>query len=200
MLDGRLQVEVSAFYNDVSDEHVYQFSPLTLNFDVHNIDTRSYGAEISGRFQIDEAFALSGGFGYTHAKLVNVTPELAAATGARNGARVPDVPAVTANLSLEYRGSERDLGPIGPASPFGSVTVQYIGVREADIANTLELASFTNLSTRIGLEFANGEAYVFATNILDQDYETTGAVYSPTVAGVNLAPGRTIGLGAKLRF
>jgi len=210
LLDGRARFDLALFYNDIKNEQVFSVRP-PLILEYLNVDTKSYGAEVQGAYKLTDAFEITGNLGLTRATIVNLDAETLAATGARNGNRVPNVPAVTAGLGLNYAGLAGAFGLPASARPFGNVTWQFVGAREADIQNSFRLDAYHNLGARLGLEFDNGfgterrfnsKVYVFGQNLLDQNFETFGVLYSadPRVEAVSISRGRVVGLGAQVTF
>ena len=132
--NGRSRLDAAAFYNDVKDEHLLVVDAISFNFRPANMDVKSRGLEIEGAVKLSPSFELTGGFGYTDAELVNVSPFIQANTGARDGNRVTNVPEFTANVALDYRAAAPWLS-LGPdAEVFANASWQFIGDRPAEVS------------------------------------------------------------------
>lgn len=194
--DGRLSLEASLFYNDVADGHVYTFDPVGNAFSIKALDFNTYGFEASARARLTEMFTVYGRVGYVHTEFVNVP--VGDPTGARNGGRLPGVPAWSGTVGLEQTTS---LGSLGLAGKLvSSVELQFADTRPADVPNTFDLGAYALVNARIGWENDRLKAYVFGRNLTDKLVEVAGVSYGPGVEAVTLGLGRVIGFGAEVKF
>lgn len=195
LLDERLSLSGSVFFNDVEKGHLVVYDPTATLFSVAALDYQSYGGELELSAKVTPDFDLFGGIGYTHAELRNIPA--GDLSGASSGNEVPNVPALTANIGLEYRWSGEAIGL--PGNFAGRVTYQYVDSRAANPANTLELKPYNLVNARLTWENDGKSIYAFANNIFDERYEAFGANFG-TIPTVRVGQGRVIGIGASLQF
>lgn len=195
LLDGRLMLNGSAFFNDVRNGHLAAFLPSQGAFTMAAVDYESYGAEIEVVAHPAAGFDLSGGLGYTQARLKNVAP--GHPTGAKSGNDVPNVPSLTANFSAGYRWSAQPFGLAGDFS--GRIVYQHVASRAADVINSFDLAAYDLVNVRLGWENGGIGLYAFANNLFDKRYETWGQSFGP-VPTVRVGQGRILGVGAAFNF
>lgn len=203
LMDGRLYLNASAFLNKVEDGHVQAFDLNSFSFFVEPLDYRTYGFEAEARFRAGDYWELSGGVGMTESEFVDVDPNTQ--TGAVNGNPLPNIPRWQAAFSAT---NMLPLSGIGlPGRLVSTAGVQFIDEREADIANSFSLDSFTLFNARIGWEKGNHSVYLFGHNLTDELIETSGAnfgedaVTGEPIEGVALSTtGRIIGIGVEIKF
>lgn len=195
VFDGQVDVSASAFFNDVRDGHLQAFDLTLFRTRVVPMDYETYGFEIDARARLDHGWSLHGGFGYTHAALKNVP--LGSPSGAQNGGPVPGVPEWTATLGIENQLELADFGLSGQL--ISAVDLQYVGSRSADIQNSFDLKPYTLVNAKVGWQGDNFSIYAFGRNLLDERPELTGTDLSGAQA-VTIGRGRTVGLGASVKF
>jgi iron complex outermembrane receptor protein len=206
LLDNRLRINAALFFNDVKDEQILSYDPLTFAAVSLNIDTQSRGFEIDAAYQIAPHWEVSAGVAYTNAKLLNVSAEvMATQPGVKDGNRLPNVPEWTAKGAVGYRApaSEWGLGgPLADSHVVGRVGYNYIGERYTDAGNFGLLDPVHLVSARLGIDWGRGEAYIFGENLLDKKYMTVNQYFTlpPTVFGASYARGAVVGLGTSVRF
>lgn len=198
-LDGRAELNAALFYNVVKNENLFAMDSASFTFVPKPMDTRSYGAELEGSLQLAESWKLSGGVGYTHAELRDVSDDVAASSQASDGNRVPAVPKFNTNLTLQYYDSAAWLG-LPEANVFALAQHQYVGSREADVGNHFKLESYQLVNAKVGLEFSAFDLYVFGQNLTDERPQYIGLYYGPGSAAVSVGHGRVLGVGTQIRF
>jgi len=199
-LDNRLVVNAALFYNTVKNENLMALDSASFTFMPKSIDTRSYGAELETRYRIGNGFELAGSLGYTHAVLHDVSDDVAASSGAKNGNRVPGVPKFNAALTLQYRGPVpgRQSGD-GP-NLFAAAQYQFVGARTADVGSHFDLDSYGIVNAKLGLEFSHYDVYLFGQNLSDARPQYIGLYYGPGAEAVTIGQGRVVGAGVTLRY
>ncbi|MBB4096199.1 TonB-dependent receptor [Brucella pecoris] len=196
LLDQRVELNGSLFYNDVKDGQVTTFDPTTFIVGFANQDYRSYGFELEGKFTITENWALTGGIGVSRSELRDVDPNTI--TGAVNGNAVPNSPEFTANLGVEFSKAVTLFGMDGRVA--AAADYQYVGTREADIQNSFKLNDYHLVNLRVGLEQDNRSVYAFARNVFDERPEFFGSTFGPTAHSLIIGRGRVIGVGASVSW
>ncbi|MGE3871328.1 MAG: TonB-dependent receptor [Parvibaculaceae bacterium] len=195
--DGRATINGALFYNDVGNGHLMSFNPDIRAYEIATLDYESYGGELEARLQLTPELGLFGGMGYTHTELKDV-PERST-TGAISGNAVPNVPAFTGSIGAEYRMMAERLR-LGGGEVFLSGTYQYVGHRAVDVRNSFDLDAYGIVNGRAGWEGEKAGLYVFGLNLFDERYEVTGGSYGVGAEMVRPGTGRTLGVGATIRF
>lgn len=197
LLDDRVAVNASIFYNDVKDGHLLAFDASRFAYVTTAFDYETYGGELEVRAEITPNLALSGGLGYTIARLKNIP--VGNSVGAIAGNDVPNVPRLTANIGAEYRAEAAAIG-LAQGEIFGSASYQFVGARAADVSNAVRMPSYGIVNARLGWENDGASVYVFGNNLFDERYIAGAGSYGPGADFVRVGTGRTIGVGASVRF
>jgi len=195
LLNGRLVLGAAVFYNDLRNGHLAAFLPSQALFKMAAVDNDSVGGEFEITARPADGVELTGGIGYTRARLKNIAA--GHATGAKTGNAVPNVPDITANASASYRWSARSLGLAGEFA--GRVSYNHVASRAADVVNSFELAAYDLVNARLGWEGSGIGIHIFANNLFDQRYQSWGQSFGP-VATVRVGIRRVLGSGLSLRF
>ena len=203
LIDDRLYLNASAFLNEVKDGHVQAYDIVNLIFTVEPLDYRTYGFEAEARLKANDDWELAGAVGLTESEFVNVDPNTQ--SGAVAGNPLPNIPRWQAAFSATNTLPLSDHGLTGRL--VSTAEVQFVDERQADIANSFSLDSYTLLNARIGWERDNFKIYAFGYNLTDEVIETLGARFgvSPVtgepIDAVALATTRrVIGIGAEIAF
>ena len=196
LLNQRVRLDGSVFFNDVSDGQLISFNSNTFTFAFENQDYRSYGFEIEGRAVVVPGLEVNGGVGFTETELVNVAED--SVTGAVEGNGIPNAANLTANAGVRALYPAEELGVFGDI--FVNASYQFVGAREADIANSFELAPYHLVDTEIGWQSDHVRTYGFIRNAFDERPEFSGVTYAPDVQGVIVGRGRMLGLGVSLTW
>lgn len=188
-----LRINAALFYNDVRDGQLASFDPATFIPFMVNQDYRSYGVEASITARIAEGLDITAGGALIKSQISD------GAIPAIVGNQVPQVPAVTANLAINYRTSIASLGL--PGEFVARAEYQFVGTRYADISNTPKMNAYHIVNGRIGWERGNVSVYAFARNLLDQRPLSYAFTYAPGATATYISgPGRVVGLGTSVRW
>ncbi|CAB3711669.1 MAG: TonB-dependent receptor [Achromobacter sp.] len=199
-LDNRLGLNAALFYNAVKNENLMAMDSASFTFVPKSIDTRSYGAELETRYAIGRGFELAGSLGYTHAVLRNVSADVAASSGARDGNRVPSVPSWNAAVTLQYRGRVPGLDSADAPNLFAAAQYQFVGARKADVGAHFDLDRYAIVNAKLGLEFAHYDLYLFGQNLSNARPQYIGLYYGPGAEATTIGQGRVIGAGVTMRY
>jgi len=163
LFNGRVRLNASAFFENWKDIQLEELPCNYPMFDNAN-SAHIFGGEIEVRAALGKRLVLAASAGYAHAQLAE------SAHGFKAGDRLPDVPAWTANVSLNYR------APIGARHElFARAENAYTGSRVdltfpggfPDTQSPLPGYDLTNL--RVGLEAEAGwRATLFANNVFNR--------------------------------
>lgn len=195
LLDERLSLSGSLFFNDVKSGHLVYFDPSRAIFTTVALDYQTYGGEIELSAEVTPDFTVFGGLGYTHAELRNIPS--GHVSGAQSGNDVPNVPAFTVNLGAEYRWSAETIGLPGDFT--GRVTYQHVDSRAANVQNSFDLDAYDIVNAKLTWTHDDVSVYAFANNLFDERYEAWGQNFGP-VESVRAGQGRIVGIGASFQF
>lgn len=195
ILDNRLTISGSIFYNDVKDGHIVVFDSSQAMLSVATMDYRTYGGELELTANIADDLDVIGGVGYTHSELINL-PEKSN-IGARNGNKVPNTADFTANFGVQYRLSGDKL--LLPGDFICRINYQYVGTREANLGNTFSLDYYSLVNARITWYVDDKSIYILANNIFDERYELWGQSFG-AVPTYRVGQGRVVGIGTSFKF
>lgn len=195
LLDDRLTLNGSAFFNDVKNGHLLLFSTTQAAFSTVALDYQTYGGEVELAAKVTPDFDIFGGVGYTYGELRNIP--IGSPTGAKSGNRVPNVPEFSANIGAEYRWSAETFGLPGRFA--GRVSYQFVDDRAADIRNSFDLRAYGIVNAKLTWQNGDVTVYGFANNLPDERYEAWGQSFG-TVPTVRAGQGRVVGVGTSCTF
>ena len=187
-LDDRLTLNLSLFYNDLTNYQVLLPGPDTLFRDIANAQARVLGGELELRANPLEGFDIIAGFGYSDARFTNYTNPFTNENF--DGNRLLFSPEYTYNLALQYR---------SPGGFFGRIELQGLGTIFFDEANNVEEGPVALVNARIGYEFETVGVYLFAANLLDTEYVTVAFPSGDEVLA-GYGDRRTFGMQVQARF
>ena len=196
---GRTRYSVAAFYNDVADGQVYQFDATTFANIVENLDYETYGVELEATAFFADWAVLDLGLGLQQSEFKEVADT--SLSGAKDGNRVPLAPDVT--LSAALSGEQRFGGTAAATRGYYKISVQHIGNRSADPANSFKLDAYTIINARLGLTLGPADIYLFGSNIGDERAELYGQNFGTAanpIPTANINRGRVLGVGITVRF
>lgn len=194
--EGRLWVDLAAFYMDTRDQQVAQFAESGLGrVTVNAGKSRSYGAEASLRASITDALSLHANYGYTYATFRDYeTIDSHKAAVNYKGNYVPFVPKHTFSAGAQY------IFRIAPRCWLDQVQLNgnYNGAGRIywTEANNVSQSFYGTLSGRVSLEKGNGAIAFWVRNALDKNY---AAFYFESMGNGFEQKGRPMQLGVDVR-
>jgi len=193
--DAGISLNGAVFYNDVKDDHLLGFNPVTFASNILNADTESFGAEVEGSWNLGEGFVLSGAATYIDAEIKS---DVFGVFGGdvSSGNQAPDVPHWSGSVSLSWNHDLPDLLNLPSPALNAHISYKYQGERAADVQNNFDLDRYGKLDLRAGISSENAELYFWGDNLLDDQYDLYGFGFGfpGSETGVP-ARGRTIGFG-----
>ena len=156
---NRLETRATFFWNDIVDpvtNVTLSTTPTLITRQRQNLGRiRSLGVELDGRFRLTDTIDFSGGYQYTHATVVESSPNLI-------GNNVPQVPRHQFSWEARYWNPRRLLL---------SLQGRYSGAQFDDDINTLLLSRYYVMGVFAGREIHSGvTGYVGIENLLNQRY------------------------------
>lgn len=168
LADGKLRLNFSAFYMNVSDAQVPTLilpEAITITRNVGELESKGLEMEIASTPV--KGLEATWNFGYTDAAYTRL--ELPGEESAVNmdGNRQLFTPETTSMLSLQYSYSP-------PSSPGLKLIAggqwQYTGDQYFDLQNTIEQAGYHLFHARAGIATGRFELFLWGRNILDKTY------------------------------
>jgi iron complex outermembrane receptor protein len=210
LFDGRVNLDLAAFHNDVSDMQFFEFivGPFGLLRVVSNIDkVELAGGELGASWRATDHLTLSGSAAYTYSRIQknSVRPETV-------GNKSPYTPDYTWNLAAQYDQPVGDQGLIF----HGRLDVRGTGptwfhVVQAQANPTIfglganfsksQRAAYTTTDLRLGFELNRWTLTAFGTNIFNTKY-VAEVIPAPEFGGSFVAPaeGSRFGLEGSYKF
>ncbi|MEA5549550.1 TonB-dependent receptor [Anabaena cylindrica UHCC 0172] len=167
-LDNRLTANLSVFYTNVNDYQVLLTDNDGFFRNVANADVNITGLEFEVKAQPLEGLDLIAGVGYVDSKFQNYSNPFTGINYSNN--RVPLAPELTYNLAVQYR---------SPGGIFARAELRGYGTNYFDDANEIKQDPFAIVNARIGYEWTNYGIYLFANNLFDTRYITSGFFFPP---------------------
>ncbi|MBF2067819.1 MAG: TonB-dependent receptor [Calothrix sp. C42_A2020_038] len=189
-LDDKLIANLAVFSTQLENYQATLPDPVTGFFSsIINAGASINGAELELRARPATGLELSAGFGYTNAKYNNYSNPL---TGTNyNGNRLPYSPEYTFNLAAQYRTA---IGLLG------RVELQGFGSYLLDDYNNIKQDPFVLVNARVGYERDNYGIYLYANNIFDARYITSGFEFPPPNVIATFGAPTIVGVQVKANF
>ncbi|PID74087.1 MAG: hypothetical protein CSB33_00460, partial [Desulfobacterales bacterium] len=181
--ENRLQCNAAVFYIDWTDMQVEVPTAGGTAFYMNNAaEASTKGVELEVLARPMTGVQLFAGMGYTRAEYDSYS------VGANiyDGNTIIDMPEMTFHLGGIYRHT---------SGLFASLLYRYVGDVTIDVANTHDQEAYGLLHGKMGYEGDSFELYLYARNLLDEEYTTrqlamqdawVGRAGEPLVIGANL--------------
>ncbi len=185
LFDGRLQSDVAAFFMDTRNQQISRFSANGLGRETVNVGKgRSWGAEVSLKALVTDAFSLDGNYGYTYATF---------SSGDYEGCYVPFVPKHTFHVGAQYvlRLQRKWFDSVVLNAGYKAAGRIYWTEK-----NNASQALYGTLNGRVSLNKGNGQIALWVNNALNKDYQS---FYFETMGRGFAQSGRPIQAGVDIR-
>jgi iron complex outermembrane receptor protein len=187
--DNRLIANFSIFHNDVQGYQVLLTDSLGFFRNIASANVSGTGFEFEVTAQPLEGLDLVFGLGYVSSRFTSYQNPL---TGVDfNNNQVPFAPNITYNAAVQYR------APIGI---FARLELQGYGTTFFDDANQVKQDPFVLVNLRLGYEWQDYGIYLFANNLFDTRYITSGFQFPPPNVTAGFGEPVTYGLQVRAGF
>ncbi|NJO26672.1 MAG: TonB-dependent receptor [Richelia sp. SL_2_1] len=165
-LDNRLIANLAVFHNDVNDYQVLQFDNSGFFGSVNNIDLKATGVEFELKAKPAKGFDLIASVGYVDSEYKNYINSDTGVDLSDN--QVPFSPQFTYNLAAQYRSK---------GGLFARAGLSGYGVTYFDDENQIKQKPYILVNARIGYEGEKYGIYLYANNLFDTRYITSGFLF-----------------------
>jgi outer membrane receptor protein involved in Fe transport len=164
-LDRRLTLNANAFYIDWTDQQVLVYlSPNRFDYETQNAGkSRVWGFEIESSFDVTNELNIYGAIGFADSKFLDFTVT-SGDTADLSGFAFAGGPRWTASAGLDWRHSSGISANLNVN--YRSAQFQFVDMQAAG----RDVPARTLVNARIGWNNENFGAYIFASNIFDEEY------------------------------
>ncbi|MBC1270867.1 TonB-dependent receptor, partial (plasmid) [Trichormus variabilis FSR] len=167
-LDDRLSANLSIFQSDVDNYQVLLTDDFGFFRNVTNANVKVTGLEFELKAKPLQGLDLIAGIGYVDSKFKNYRNPFTNGDFSNN--RVPFAPELTYNLAVQYR---------SPGGIFARAELRGYGITYFDDANQVKQDPYALVNARIGYEGEKYGIYLYANNLFDTRYITSGFLFPP---------------------
>ncbi|HYM85881.1 MAG TPA: TonB-dependent receptor [Pseudoxanthomonas sp.] len=196
-LDGRLQLDATAFYVDWSDIQLRLQTPDFFNYATNGGKAYSRGIELSAAWRPNDQFQWLSSVTWQRARLDEDLFILFAGT-APKGSRLPGSSDWSVNNNLSYRFDSR-------FAPTLTLTHQYLSEGISDLNSAVpgavpnEQGDYNLFDLRFRMSFGNTDITLFGSNLTDER-GVTRTVSEVNGLGEGIVRPRTFGVTAHWRY
>lgn len=195
--DRKFGIDASAYYIDWNDIQVVAFAGAFAGF-VNAPGAGITGGELTLTAKPVNELSVVGTVAYNDSSLNAAVPEL----GAAKNERLPNVPHVTATVSVDYTDRDSAFGPSVGAS------LRYISDRPVSFDNNFgnpqyDLPDYATIDLRAGATFGAAAVQFYVRNLFDKRGQQSGLTYLAPFGGpaqITIVQPRTIGLNLTTHF
>jgi len=181
---NRLKLNGALFYMDIKNMQVLENLSTGVAYYTNSGKAVSKGLEIEAVFTVSTGLKLSAGFGYTDVTYDEFEDDL----GDYSGNQAIYAPKQTFNFSAQYR---HDSGMFARGDLIG-YSKCFLDKNNDYIRPAYELVNL-----KVGYEGAHLDAYLYARNLFDEEYDEVGAFNG---CYVHYSDPREIGMNVAYRF
>ena len=198
--DGSLLADVALFLINTTNQQLAQFASSGLGrITVNAGKSRSYGAEVSLRWQATKALSFTGNYGFTHATFRTDAPLATESSNSANtslrGKYVPFVPKHTMMLGGQY------VFELNEGSFIDNIVLNadYRGTGSIywDVQNKYSQKFYGTLNARLAFQHKGSELALWANNIFNKAYD---AFFFESMNNKFRQRGTPVQLGVDLRL
>ena len=197
-LEGRLQLDATAFYVDWSDIQLRLQTPDFFNYATNGGKAYSRGIELSAAWRPNDQFQWLSSVTWQRARLDEDLFILFAPEPAPKGSRLPGTSDWSVNNNLSYRFDSR-------FSPTLTLTHQYLSEGISDLNSAVpgavpnEQGDYNLFDLRFRMSFGNTDITLFGSNLTDER-GVTRSVSEVNGLGEGIVRPRTFGVTAHWRY
>ena len=188
-LGDRLIANLSVFHNDVDGYQVLLVDELGFFRNIASADVKATGLEFELSAKVVRGLDITAGVGYVDSRFTSYRNPLLGSDFSNN--RVPFAPDLTYNLALQYR---------SPGGIFARAELRGYGTTYFDDANQVKQDPYAIVNLRLGYEWQNYGIYVFANNLFDTRYITSGFQFPPPNVTAGFGEPVTYGFQVRANF
>lgn len=185
----RLTANLSFFHNDVDGYQVLLVDDFGFFRNIASADVNATGLEFELGAQVARGLDITAGVGYVDSQFARYRNPLLGSDFSDN--RVPFAPDLTYNLALQYR---------SPGGIFARAELRGYGTTYFDDANQVKQDPYAIVNLRLGYEWPNYGIYVFANNLFDTRYITSGFQFPPPNVTAGFGEPVTYGFQVRANF
>jgi iron complex outermembrane receptor protein len=165
-LNGYLLAGLSFFHKDINDYQVLQFDENGILGDINNIGLKATGVQFELKAKPTPGLDLIASIGYANSKYENYINSETGIDLSNN--QVPFLPQFNYNLAAQYR---------TPGGLYARAELRGYGLTYFDDDNTIKQEPYALVNARIGYEAEKYGIYLYANNLFDTRYLTSGYLF-----------------------
>ncbi|MGB6299860.1 MAG: TonB-dependent receptor [Rivularia sp. (in: cyanobacteria)] len=165
-LNGYLLAGLSFFHKDINDYQVLQFDEYGVLGDINNIGLKATGVQFQLIGKPAPGLDLIASVGYANSKYKNYINTETGIDLSDN--QVPLLPQLTYNLAAQYRTQ---------GGLYARAELRGYGLTYFDDDNTIKQEPYALVNARIGYEAEKYGIYLYANNLFDTRYLTSGYIF-----------------------
>lgn len=197
--DGRLILNLAAFYIDYENQQYFLFDPFGSQALINAKESEIVGGELEAVLRPLEGLVLSLAYGFVDSEIedIEAEPGLTVPPSDVIGNEVPGAPVSTLNLTAEY------LWPIGGLEGFARLDAERRGKTYWSIDGRDVQEAYEIFDLRLGLRGDAWSVTLFAENLTDEEWIEYYVSRRFTSLRTDIAwpsPPRQVGLEAAFRF
>ncbi|MEJ2604509.1 MAG: TonB-dependent receptor [Gammaproteobacteria bacterium] len=197
--DGRLIVNVAAFYIDYEDQQYFLFDPFGSQALINAKKSEIVGGELEAVLRPLDGLTIALAYGFVDSEIedIEAEPGLTVPPSDVIGNEVPGAPVSSLNLTFEY------LWPIGSLQGFARLDAERRGKTYWSIDGRDVQEAYEIYDVRLGLRGSRWSVTLFAENATDEEWIEYYVSRRFTSLRTDIAwpsPPRQVGLEAAYRF
>ncbi|MEO1433175.1 MAG: TonB-dependent receptor [Cyanobacteria bacterium J06633_8] len=188
-LNGYLLAGLSFFHKDINDFQVLQFDENGVLGDINNIGLKATGVQFQLIAKPAVGLDLIASIGYADGKYNNYINSETGIDLSDN--QVPYLPQLTYNLAAQYRTR---------GGLYARAELRGYGLTYFDDDNTIKQEPYALVNARIGYEAEKYGIYLYANNLFDTRYLTSGYIFPVPEGTAEFGNPAMYGIQVKAKF